>query len=564
MRQQKWIFSFTLALLAVFAFFTLTAFSGVASALQSITTTPSSTNTLTRSELTLNAIVYRALTQTAQATPSPTNTLTSAQSTINAIVNQALTQTAEAPQSPMNLTLDAAVQQALAGTATMEARTAAAVQEALAATALFEITVDAAVRAALTATASAGPTHTSTPTPSPTSAEPVNTPTPTLTLPPAPPAGSLTIRLLTGPQSDQRFIFIMGDDMGAFTLVDDGSEPETGITAYINFQPGDSEVPSIENGAPHDYVADNGQSYRQRENSPAYGWVREDTLDDPEPTPLNASSETRDRNRVGIEQRLDTIIHLQRRSDTAVPGAWEFAAPEGVYQVTVSVGDQPSYDSLHTINVEGVPAISQFAASEQEEYRAATVIVPVMDGRLTIDARGGTNTKLNYIDIVQLVSASNAETFFNLEAGEYEINATVPDGWTLRGVTCDAENALTDNRVLVTVGDGANVTCTFRITQGDVEDIEEPEAVEEPEATPDENDTETVVEPQVPVMGVIQSNQNVLVREGPGRGFTALSTVGNGTIVEILGEDESGFWLNVRLEDATEGWILAILVRIDE
>ncbi|XVV15435.1 Ig-like domain-containing protein [Actinoplanes sp. CA-131856] len=80
-------------------------------------------------------------------------------------------------------------------------------------------------------------------------------------------------------------------------------------------------------------------------------------------------------------------------------GAWEYAVPNGTYQVTVSVGDQPPYDSRHTIRVEGVPAVDGFVSTASAEYRQGSATVAVTDGRLTVDAVGGSNTKLNYVDI---------------------------------------------------------------------------------------------------------------------------------------------------------------------
>jgi hypothetical protein len=49
--------------------------------------------------------------------------------------------------------------------------------------------------------------------------------------------------------------------------------------------------------------------------------------------------------------------------------------------------------------VEGITAINAFVSSAAAEYRQATVTVPVSDGRLTLDAIGGHNTKLNYVDV---------------------------------------------------------------------------------------------------------------------------------------------------------------------
>ena len=54
----------------------------------------------------------------------------------------------------------------------------------------------------------------------------------------------------------------------------------------------------------------------------------------------------RDRD-VNADQRLDTLIHFHQNQN------WELAIPNGLYEVTVEVGD-PSNPSTYTLNVEGV------------------------------------------------------------------------------------------------------------------------------------------------------------------------------------------------------------------
>ena len=91
---------------------------------------------------------------------------------------------------------------------------------------------------------------------------------------------------------------------------------------------------------------------------------------------------------------------LQAGQNT-VSGAFELKVPNGWYAVTASVGDQmgTTYDSLYSINAEGVALIDKFQGSAAKEYTTATKTVQVTDGRLTVDAIGGTNTKLNYLEV---------------------------------------------------------------------------------------------------------------------------------------------------------------------
>ena len=79
--------------------------------------------------------------------------------------------------------------------------------------------------------------------------------------------------------------------------------------------------------------------------------------------------------------------------------------PAGTYQVTVSVGDQPPYDSA-TRPGRGRDSGQRFVSTAATEYRQATVTVPVSDGRLTVDAIGGRNTKLDYVQISRVTSGT--------------------------------------------------------------------------------------------------------------------------------------------------------------
>jgi hypothetical protein len=162
----------------------------------------------------------------------------------------------------------------------------------------------------------------------------------------------------------------------------------------VNFQPAGSAVPA-------GYTADTGAAF---DAARGYGWVRRGTSE-----PLDLTRNTRDRARSGVDARLNTLVHLQYGDiggTNGVPteGAWEYAVANGTYQVTVSVGDQPAYDSRHTVRVEGVTAVEGFVSTAAAEFRQATVTAAVGDGRLTVDAVGGTNTKLDYLDISRVTA----------------------------------------------------------------------------------------------------------------------------------------------------------------
>jgi hypothetical protein len=66
-----------------------------------------------------------------------------------------------------------------------------------------------------------------------------------------------------------------------------------------------------------------------------------------------------------------------------------------------------------------------------------------------------------------------------------------------------------------------------------------------------------------PITGIVASLQTVNVRQGPGTEFDSIIALTPGTGVMILGQNEDGRWLNIRLDDGREGWISAALLRVN-
>lgn len=65
-----------------------------------------------------------------------------------------------------------------------------------------------------------------------------------------------------------------------------------------------------------------------------------------------------------------------------------------------------------------------------------------------------------------------------------------------------------------------------------------------------------------PILGSVVSLQSINVREGPGVGFAAIEALRPATRVEILGRNNDGTWLNIRMEDGNEGWVSSELIRL--
>jgi hypothetical protein len=59
---------------------------------------------------------------------------------------------------------------------------------------------------------------------------------------------------------------------------------------------------------------------------------------------------------------------------------------------------------FHWINVEGTVTVPRFISTGQpgsaSRHTTRTVVVEVTDGALTVDALGGRNTKINYLEVV--------------------------------------------------------------------------------------------------------------------------------------------------------------------
>jgi hypothetical protein len=203
------------------------------------------------------------------------------------------------------------------------------------------------------------------------------------------------------------------------------------MNVKINFQPSTAFLPT-------GYLKDSGLAYSAGRG---YGWINQNSR-----APLDISAYARDRNVPNADQRIDTLLHMQ--FGNTPDAAWEYAVPNGTYSVTVSVGDVPSnrgvYDSKHTIRVEGDTVINQFQGSNTQRYQIDSATVKVTDGRLTVDAFGGDNTKINYLEILKITAGSHPSV-----PDSFPRNRTV-------GVKRDA--AIVADVFLPNVGKGVNAT----------------------------------------------------------------------------------------------------------
>jgi glucose/arabinose dehydrogenase len=169
-------------------------------------------------------------------------------------------------------------------------------------------------------------------------------------------------------------------------------------TIKFNFQPSGAPLPES------DYLPETGKPFGQNRDRQgrAFGWVTEESAASANPVPA-ANNTTRNRNQQGIIPRLNTLIHLQFGDTLSPPDprqrfSWQYDLPPGDYVVTVCVGDPQNIDSIHQINIQNKPIVSAFQPTQQRKFFTITEVVTVQPGqRLTIDAKGGKNTKLAYL-----------------------------------------------------------------------------------------------------------------------------------------------------------------------
>ncbi|MET4639857.1 fibronectin type 3 domain-containing protein, partial [Mycetocola sp. 2940] len=182
------------------------------------------------------------------------------------------------------------------------------------------------------------------------------------------------------------------------------ASPEGTLVDKINFTTAaGAEVPG--------YTKDSGLAYDATRGS---GWI---TADDRAAFDFSLNARVRTNTGVTTDQRLASLVHMQYGDNananpatgiTTEKGVWEYDLPNGTYNVVAAVGDSSAgnYDSTHALRAEGVQFLAPFIGSAAREYDESVATVEVTDGTLTIDAEGGRNTKINYIEIFELDAAA--------------------------------------------------------------------------------------------------------------------------------------------------------------
>ncbi|MDX2302650.1 MAG: malectin domain-containing carbohydrate-binding protein [Microscillaceae bacterium] len=185
---------------------------------------------------------------------------------------------------------------------------------------------------------------------------------------------------------------------------------------------------------PTGWVKDDGRAFgiahtTVLDQEVVYGWVDATTRT----SPLDLSTLGQNQNPAAQGDMLISSSFMPMQAllnGVTKEGLWEAQIPNGKYLVTVHVGDPSNFDSQHSIRIEGVKAIDRFIPTAETPFASVTVPVMVADGKLTVDAFGGINTKINSLMI-------ELEYFFPVFTWKYKINFQTQSTVTPAGYIAD-------------------------------------------------------------------------------------------------------------------------------
>ncbi|UZO79516.1 Ig-like domain-containing protein [Aquimarina sp. ERC-38] len=231
----------------------------------------------------------------------------------------------------------------------------------------------------------------------------------------------------------------------AFYFQVSGTEPD--IDPFL--EPVKINFATLSDNTREDYLLDAGLAFGLKENGLTYGWLSgQDSI------PKDFTRNTRNRNLENVDFLRNTLIHMQYgdvggSNGLREEGFWEIEIANGVYQVMVNVGDpffdNPGTEPSHTLNAEGISLVSNQTpigpqASNSRLFSGGS-LVEVLDGKLTIDAKGGFNTKLNTLEIVRISpffkNVTPADITNDVAINDFQINIEIvtPSGYELDHTT---------------------------------------------------------------------------------------------------------------------------------
>ena len=177
-------------------------------------------------------------------------------------------------------------------------------------------------------------------------------------------------------------------DITVLTPAGSSTPPNNGV--HVNFQPASVTTPA-------NYSADTGAAFNGQT-----GWQ------DLSGAPIDLTANTRVAHAAASpDVRYDTELLMQAPagSGNTTPGQWASTLPNGMYDVTVGVGDPLAFNSTDEIvaqpgTANAVTIIDHYVPSAAAPWQTITKRVTVTNGVLVLSPAGGTNTKIDFVDAV--------------------------------------------------------------------------------------------------------------------------------------------------------------------
>jgi len=160
------------------------------------------------------------------------------------------------------------------------------------------------------------------------------------------------------------------------------------VAAHINFQPAKTAVPA-------GYVADTGAVLTDPGVGLNYGWNA--------PHPARVVEHHVRKPSDGPDLRYDTFAVMNGRGRGS---QWQISLPNGTYQVSITAGDPSALSGRQRILVDGVLFVNG-KATRANRWVTGSGQVTVTDGGLTLTVPRGTSSKIDFIDITQVVSSTD-------------------------------------------------------------------------------------------------------------------------------------------------------------
>ncbi len=169
---------------------------------------------------------------------------------------------------------------------------------------------------------------------------------------------------------------------------------------------------------PRGYVLDHGQAFS---SARGFGWEK---ASNSRGFALTSNGVRRTTGHAP-DRRYATFMQMQAGPARTTPAQWQAAVPNGVYKVTVAVGDAAAINSLNRVvaqprTAHQVVLVGGFKPTTAHHFFTVTKPVRVTTGRLTLSPAGGKNTKIDFVTAIPVATPPPAKpptTVVNLAAG---------------------------------------------------------------------------------------------------------------------------------------------------